>query len=276
MPKNQFSHIISPPAQERKFQYIVIYYISFLALFGSLFMLRRILLDLGVDGIVSVVAPASMALALPYIQTVGGFFYDNIELFFMSAAFLAASRGKILILLALVLPATFNKETFLFFLPTLFPLLLHKGTKKSAATVTSVAILIAGLINLGVKLTFAGSPRGVVAELHWLDNIKYYLTPSSYLRFVEITYGVIGPERVFFGTILLIAILLLRGWGSAPTAIRRHVMIAAAINVPLFLLFCAAGELRNLSFLYVGLVIMAAFAIDRSGNRAITSASSPA
>lgn len=269
MPKREFSNLISPPPQELRFQFIVIYYLSFLSLFASLFVLRRVLLDFGIDRIVATVVPAAMALALPYIQTVGGFFYDNIELFFMSSAFLAASRGKVLWLIALVLPATFNKETFLFFLPTLFPLLRHRSSTKSAAVVTSLAILLAGLVNVAVKLTFAGSPRGVVAELHWLQNLKYYLSPTSYLRFVEITYGVIGPERVFFGTLLVIGILVLRGWGLAPLQVRRHLLIAAAINVPLFLLFCAAGELRNLSLLYVSLVIMAGFAIDRGGKRAI-------
>jgi len=33
--------------------------------------------------------------------------------------------------------------------------------------------------------------------------------------------------------------------------IQRHTQIAAVINFPLFILFCGAGELRNLSFLYI-------------------------
>lgn len=268
LPKRHFSELMPAPDREQRFLYVVIYYISYLSLFASLFVMRRILLDLGIDRIVSIVTPSAMVLALPYIQTVGGFFYDGVELLFMSAAFLAALRGKIVLLVALVLPATLNKETFIFFLPSLFPLLLQRLSIKPAVMVTGIAVLVSGLINVVVKVAFMGSPKGGVAELHWLANIKYYLNPLSYLRFVELTYGIIGPERVFVGTLMVAGILVLRGWRDAPVKIRRHLAIVSAINIPLVLLFCASGEMRNLSMLYVGLMVMAAFAINRGGGPA--------
>ena len=39
---------------------------------------------------------------------------------------------------------------------------------------------------------------------------------------------------------------------------QRHAQIAAAINLPLYVLFCAPGELRNLSMLYVVLLVVLA------------------
>ena len=39
---------------------------------------------------------------------------------------------------------------------------------------------------------------------------------------------------------------------------QNHARIAFAINIPLYLLFCDVGELRDLSFLYVTLLLLIA------------------
>ena len=48
------------------------------------------------------------------------------------------------------------------------------------------------------------------------------------------------------------------GWRRLPRIVQRHAQIAAAINLPLYFLFCSEGELRNLSFLYVVLLLLLA------------------
>jgi hypothetical protein len=264
LPKKQLVRAISPPSQDFRFRFLVVYYSSFLGLFLSLLILRKVLVDLGVDKSVAVLAPAGMALVLPYIQTVGGFFYDSTELFFMSLAFLLASHGRIWLLVALVLPATLNKETFIFFLPTLFPVLAAVRSFKAAAAGTLGGILIAGILNVLVKTAFFHSPRGGAAEVHILTNLKYYLTPSNYLHVSEFTYGIVGPGGMFLGTLAVAAIVVLRAWPLAPVHVRRHFLIAALINVPLVLVFCAPGEMRNLSLLYVGLTVLLGFAAGRN------------
>lgn len=269
LPKPQLEHMYSPPAPELRFQHLVIYYLSFFSLFLSLVILRLVLLDLGIGNLAAVLAPVSLILALPYIQTVGGFFYDNIEILFLSAAFLLASRGWVWSLIALALPAALNKETFIFFVPALYPLLRHHLSTKFSVLAAGGAILAAGLVNVAVKLAFFHSPKGAVAELHVLKNLKFYLNPLSYLQCNEVTYGVMGPKGFYFGTILVIAVLIARSWPSAPTRVRLHLLIVSAINFPLVLIFCAPGELRNLSLVYVGLVVMIAYAIDRGGNRTV-------
>lgn len=262
LPPQEIKRAVTPPTDAFKFHYIVIYYLSFIAYFLSLFVLRRILLDLGIGELAAMVAPAAFILALPYVQTVGGYYYDGLELLFMSTAFFAALRGNIPLLLTIILPATWNKETFIFFLPALFPLLRHKLTLKPTLITTAVAVAAAGIVNVWLKLTFIGSSRGGVAELHILNNILSYLNPFTYLE-SEITYGIVGPARVFFGSILLAALILIRSWPHASSAVRHHLVVAALINLPLFLLFCYPGELRNLSFLYVGFVVLTAITIDR-------------
>lgn len=269
LPKPHLEHMYSPPAPEHRFQHLVIYHLSFFSLFFSLFILRWVLLDLGIGGLAAILAPVSLILALPYIQTVGGFFYDNLEVFFLSTAFLLASRGWAWSLILLALPAALNKETFIFFVPALYPLLRHHLSAKLAVLAAGGAILAAGLVNVAVKFAFLHSERGGVAELHVMKNLKFYLNPMSYVQFNEVTYGIMGPKGFHLGTLLVVAVLIVRSWPSAPSRIRRHLLIVSAINFPLVLVFCAPGELRNLSLVYVGLTVMIAYALDRNATRAV-------
>jgi formate/nitrite transporter FocA (FNT family) len=72
-----------------------------------------------------------------------------------------------------------------------------------------------------------------------------------------------GPSGAFVGTLAVLALVVARGWPASPPALRRHLLLAATINLPLLLVFSATGELRNLSFLYVGLALLVARAMDR-------------
>ena len=56
----------------------------------------------------------------------------------------------------------------------------------------------------------------------------------------------------------------IRGWRFLSRAMQRHAFLAAAINVPLYLIFCNPGELRNLSMLSVALLALLAANLDRS------------
>jgi hypothetical protein len=248
------------------FRYICIYYFSFASLLLSLFILRRTLLDLGISSLTAIVAPTAFVLAFPYIQTIGGYFYDTSELFFTSLAFLLAARGKFIFLIALAVPATLNKETFFFILPTLYPLLRQTLSRKMAVTATCLSILTSGLINVLLKMTFSDAPGGA-AELHFYNNIKAYLRPWTYQQF-EITYGIVGPSGAFFCTLAIIIAIVVRGWSHCTQKVRQHILIAGAINLPLFVLFCATGELRNLSLLFVGFVILTGLSIDLNRNNA--------
>lgn len=262
-PKEPFARTMSAANPKLQFRYVVIYYSCFFSLFLSLFILRKILLDFGIGSSPAILAPTSLVLAFPYLQTVGGYFYDSIELFFMSLAFLVAMRGKIFLLIMLALPATLNKETFIFFLPTLYPILRYRLSPKSALIGTLLAIFAAGLINVLLKITFFNAPGGAV-ELHYDNALYFYL--KSFYRFNEITYGIIGPHRAFLGTIAVITIIVLRSWTLCLPTVRQHLLIAATIIFPLFVMFCQYGELRDLSLLFVGFVILIALALDRGNN----------
>lgn len=126
---------------------------------------------------------------------------------------------------------------------------------------TSISILASGIINLMLKSAFFDAPGGF-AEFYFYENIKAFFIPLTYQQ-LEITYGIVGPAEAFLGSLAVIAVVVLRGWSYCPQKVHQHLITAIAINLPLFLLFCAVGELRNLSLLFVGFVILMGFSIDR-------------
>jgi hypothetical protein len=242
------------------FRYLVIYYLSFFSLLVSLFFLRRILIDIGLGENTALVAPVAFVLMLPYLQTKGGYFYDGTELLFLSAGFLLALRGKIAMLVLLTIPATLNKETYVFFLPTLYPLLAHAVSRRDASVGVGIAMSVSLAVGFVIKFLLRDAP-GAALEFHLPDTLQSLARLDAYFE-RELTYGVVGPQGAFIGTLLFLALVAVRGWPRCDDVIKRHIMIAAPINVPLVLLFAFPGELRNLSFLYVGFVVLLGCALD--------------
>ncbi len=258
-PSESYARAISANYSSYAFRYRVVYFLHFLSLLISLFLLRDVVLSVGGGQMEASFAPTAFILAFPYLQTVGGYFYVGVELAFMSAAVVAALRGKYVMLLALSAVATYNKESFLFFLPTLYPLLRFYFDQKRTVAVVLAALLISALINLLLKISFASNDGGV-AEFHIWENLRNYLLPWFYRQF-EITYGIPGPHGAFFMTLILGLLITVRGWPCIPQRFKTHVILCTLVNFPLFILFCATGELRNLSFLYAEFVVLLAFSM---------------
>lgn len=262
-PSRTFTKATSAEKSDLLFRYLVVYYIGFLSILGALFALRKVCLDAGTTSVTANIAPASLVLALPYVQTYGGYFYDYTELFFFAISFLLALRGAGISLVIITLLATLNKESFLFYIPTLYFVLRMKCDRRNSLLIVTASLFVAVCVNVAMKLAFSGNPGGMV-ELHLFENIRRYLSPSAYFQY-DATYGLAGPRREFIGSIFIIAAISLRGWPRCPQYIRRYILLASVINFPLFLAFCSDGELRNLSFLFVGFVVLTAFAIEDNG-----------
>ena len=93
------------------------------------------------------------------------------------------------------------------------------------------------------------------------QNLKDYVSHWNYHR-IELNYGIIGPSGMFAGTIFIICTIIICSWKYISNNYRWHIIIAAFINSPLYFFFCAAGELRNLSLCYVGLIVMMGTAFE--------------
>lgn len=257
-----YANALSAKTKGYEYGYCVIYFTNFLALLATLFMLRALLIRFNFSQCESILAPSAFIIAFPYLQTVGGYFYDSVELAFFSGALLLAFQGRLLVLVLLTILATFNKESFLFFIPTLYPILREKYTIKKTLLFSGIAMLIAGLIKLYLKVKYELNTGGEF-EFYLFKNIKNYLTPSTYFE-LEPTYGLLGPGGFSVIFVAITAIIVIRAIDYVPLIWKKHMQIAMIINIPLFLAFCWVGELRNLSMLYVGFVFFIAAAFKSS------------
>jgi hypothetical protein len=259
-PYRSYVRTLSSAKERYAFRYIVIMYACLGSCIGSLLVLRRVLKDLGFGSQAALFVPVVFILAFPFVQTVGGYPYDYPELFFMSAALLLALRRHWVWLCLLTIPATLNKESFFFFLITLYPILRGNASNKATLRILGAAILVAGCINIALKWAYLDAGGGT-ASFQLFNNIKYFYL-SSYREF-EVTYGFVGPSGAFIGTLAVIAAIVLRAWPSCSAMMRAHIKFAAVLNLPLFILFCATGELRNLSILFVGFIVLLAYVVDQ-------------
>jgi len=240
-------------------RYHIVYYLTFLALLGSLFAMRSVCLRAGASDAAATAAPLVIALLLPFFLTEGGFFYDFFEVLFMACAILLAWRipverpvraaGRLGLLAVVAAMATWNKEAFFFYVVTLYPILRLSLPRLKAATVVAGLVFVCGCVYLALRVRYAGN---------WFRT--------------ESTYGVALPKGLSAVMVLMIAGVAVTGWRLLPAPFRLHVLMALAVNVPLFLLFAAEGEARNLSMLYPSLLVLMAMALTAWTNTAAPTA----
>jgi hypothetical protein len=242
-------------------RYRLVYYATFLSLLLALCALRSVCLFAGVGNAAATAAPAIFALMIPVLQTRGGFFYDLPEVLAFALAARLALGGKVLPLLLLAVPATLNKEVFFFYSLALLPLLMVRLPLRAAVATALGAAFVSGLTYLAVRLTYADND-GQNAILQLSANLLFYANPLN-LFLVDQTYGL--PLFKGYGIVIFgwFAVLMAYGWSTVPRYIHQHLILGSVINVPLLLLFCAEGEVRNLSMLYVAIVVLVAGALQR-------------
>ena len=242
---------------EYMFRYSIVYVITFASLLTSMFLLRKICIDVSKSRSSGTLAPIFFSLILPLIFTRGGYFYDFLELMFTSAAFLLALHKRFIWILPITILATLNKESFPLFILALIPLVQPFMSRYKLLMFISSNVFIAAIVNFIGKSTYAKNP-GANAEYQLGQNIKFYLHPLDYLFSFEWTYGMYLPKGFSIFILLALFIIILKSWPSLERPIKQHTLFALAITIPLFTLFCTKDELRNLSMLYIAFTIMIA------------------
>jgi len=244
------------------FRYRVIYVETFLCALMAVYAMYFVCSELWAGSPGALFAPVILILLLPYLMTGGGFFYDYPELAFFALAAGAALRFRWWWLIPIAALGTWNKETFLLFLVTLYPLLRRNASRGAAVFRIAVLCAVSLAVLMTIRLRFAQNPGGGMDAL-WPRLAGFYLDPHNLFFATEETYGL----RVLSASTLLPMALLVwtavRGWKELPPAMQRHAQIAAAINLPLYVFFCNPGELRNLSMLYVVLLLVVAANVNR-------------
>lgn len=151
----------SPIARDRVyfFRYLVVYFATFLFALLAVYAMHMVCRALDLNPIAAVFAPVVFILLLPYFQSKGGFFYDYPELALMALAVWAALKFDWFWILPIAALGTWNKESFLLFIPALYPILRQRTSRNSALMGTGVLCLVSAAVYVPINFRFARNPR---------------------------------------------------------------------------------------------------------------------
>jgi hypothetical protein len=248
----------SPMAGDRRyfFRYLVVYSGTFLFAWIAVYAMYLVCKAANVPPVARIVAPILMILAIPYFMSGGGYFYDYPELAFLGLAVWIGLKFDWWWLIPVVALATWNKESFLLMVVTLYPILRSRTSFRNAWIGTAVLYLTGGAVFLAVRAQYLQNPGSPVL-VKWRHQIKFLLHFSNYFDW-ETTYGVAMFKAFSLFSLVLIGWTAWKGWSRLPKPIQQHGKIALAINLPMFLLFCSPGEMRDFSMLYIVFLLMVA------------------
>lgn len=167
---------------EPRIEYFFVYQMCFLSLLASMFVWRRICAEI-------------------------------------TGSKLAGTLTAIIFALIFLTPiAEFNKESFIFFVTALFPIIAAKVGKKKAIFSVSLSIIFGMLVYKYVSALYAGNGGGALEfHLDWhLDNLFALWTNF------EIQYGVYFGQGMFLPHIILVAWILKCAWKNLPEPWKWH------------------------------------------------------
>ena len=234
-------------------RYVLVYVVTFLFAWLATYAMFRTCTSLGVDHAIASFAAIIMILGMPYVI---GYFYDFPELAFLALASWIAVDLDWWWLIPVCALATWNKESFLLFIPALYPFIRSRVSRKQA-WVGTLALLAAALaVYVPIHMHFQDNPGGTV--LLRLDSQIQGTNQVSKLFGHDTTYGILTLMPYNPLSLALLAWTAWRGWSLLPNVAKSHARIALVINIPLFFLFCSVGDLRDLSLLYMTLLLLIA------------------
>ena len=238
-------------------EYYLMFIICFLSFFAAIWILKNLLTEILQDKVAGTVGACLFALLFPFFEVLGGYYYDCIEVLFLFLAARFALHGNFIALLILAPLATWNKESFFFFLATLYPLTRKNFDFKKSAAITLGTMFVAGLAYLYVKQMFINNP-GDMADSRIIEHFENIFDLSSYFL-TDSIYGVPLPSRMFFLHIIYVVWIVKNYWHKLSDALKNHAKFALVVNGILYFLFVVPGELRDLSMLYLSLIILTSY-----------------
>jgi hypothetical protein len=246
------------------FRYCLVYLTSFFFAVVAVYAMYLVCRELEFPETVAVLAPVVVMLLIPYFMMSSrnsGYFYDYPELAFLSLAIWVALRFDWWWLIPVAALGTWNKESFLFVMPALYPFIRRRTSFRGALAAVAVLSAVCLSVYFPERLYFAHNPGGTV-EVQWRDQLASFFQIGYFVFASQQTYGIRLIKIYSLLPMLLLVWTIWRAWPALPLMVRRHAQIAAAINIPLYLLFCSPGELRDLSLLYVVLLLVLATNLD--------------
>jgi hypothetical protein len=239
------------------FRYFVIYFLTYLSAFFATCAMYLVCRAIDLPPPASALAPVVVIFFIPYIQNGGGYFYDYPELAFLALAVWFALKLDWWWMIPIVILGTWNKESFLIFILTLYPIFRLRSSRLVALLGVGVLGSISAAVYYALRLRFAHNP-GSTVFVWWRDELQLLLHPRALLLATRETYGIPMIMGYTIGPIILMSWTVWRAWPFLPRAIQRHAQIAALINIPLYLLFVQPGKLRDLSMLNIAFLLVLA------------------
>jgi hypothetical protein len=256
----------SPIAQNPtySFRYLIFYLVTFVGSLTAAFSYYLVCRTEGYLPEVSLVSASLLILLIPYVQIRGGGYYNDFpEAAFVALAVLLARNAHWIWLVPVAFLGTLNKETFVLVLLALWPILKHRsGTLLALLQVIALEFIAVG-VYLWTRLRFSGNPGGTV-EFHLRDQIAYLAHPGLWLFKFGRVYGVLVPELATLVPALILAWMIRYAWKELSPPMRQYAWMMAWMNLPLFFLFCMPGEVRDLSLLYIVVLLSIAATLSPS------------
>lgn len=260
--KQKISRAFDLPSKPYPVQYLIVYIATYLAALLATFALYLVCLAANLSPPVSAFTAVIFMLLFPLFGVKGGYFFDYPELLFMAAAVWIVLQLDWWWLIPVAALGTWNKESFLLFIFTLYPIIRRRHSRNTSLIAICILVIVCAGVYFPIRLHFAHNPGGTV-EWHLRDQISFYLHPFAMDTWIDRTYNLIFPALSSPLSTLLLIWLVWRTWPHLPAWIKRHGQIAAVINVPLFFLFCQPGEFRDLSLLYICFLLILAVGLQR-------------
>jgi hypothetical protein len=242
-------------ANDRQYfvRYAAIYITDLLFAWLATYAMYRTSASLGFERPIASLAAIIMVLMMPYVIA---YFYDFPELAFLALATWVAIDFDWWWLIPVCALATWNKESFLLFIPALYPFIRGRVSRKQALIGICVLLAAALAVYVPVHMRFQNNPGGTV--LMRFDHQILWTRQLSKMFGHDTTYGILTLTPYNPLCLAFIAWTAWRQWGHLPKVARSHARIAFAVNIPLYFLFCEVGELRDLSLLYVTMLLLIA------------------
>jgi len=252
--------IDSPVARDRTYflRFWIAYAIVFVFAFLSVFAMYLAGKAAGFPSPAAALAAIAVILLIPYLQDVAGHFYDYPEMAFFALAVWMAIKLDWWWIIPLAALASWNKETFLLFIPALYPFIRQRSSRLRTWAGVGVLGLTCAAVDFLLYMRFQHNPAdsGPTALQKYAEYLPSLFNPRHMV--LVRTYGLWAPPSENLVVIGLIAWTVWRAWPLLSEVLKRHIRIAAIINIPLFVMFGTPGEMRNLSMLYVTLLLLLA------------------
>lgn len=243
------------PTYSLKFH--AVYIITYVGLLATLYCCRGLIAaEISKEPLLQVSCPIFFSLLLPLSFLHGNFYYDFMELLFLSALLLTALKRNYGYWLLLLPLAVLNKESNILTPLLYFAILFERCIKPIERLCVMLAIGLSGLVFAYIKQRYLMNTGGT-AYWQLFKNIAFILTPKNYLLWDDMYIPLIPfPRGLNLLWLSLVAYLTFSDFTKKSSTLKVTLLIAFAVNVPLWLAFCEQDEMRNLSFLFFPLFLL--------------------